>query len=130
MTGLTTFEADVMRYLLDGDHPLLARLREQASHTFVGSREYTGVGLFVNFESSHTSGFADVTLRFGDVIAKFPGFGEAGFVLFVDEGRLSMLEGYMYEGVWPDDVTEYALYYAGAGGMRDQLKLRQDLIRR
>ena len=33
----------------------------------------------------------------------------AGFVLFVDDGQLAMLEGFSYDGPWPQDIKEFSL---------------------
>jgi hypothetical protein len=35
----------------------------------------------------------------------------AGFLLYVDGGLLSMLEGYSYEEPWPDEIREFSVSY-------------------
>jgi len=50
----------------------------------------------------------------------------AGFVLYIEHGRLSMLEGYGYDDPWPNTITRYTLQYR-AGDNRDWDTLRKVL---
>ena len=111
-------EFAVLRKLLEGDHPVLASLRLQAEGLSVAAREKTGAGFFTKFATAVTSEPAPVNtgkLRFGDVEATISGLANgAGFLLYVDEGRLSMLEGYSYEEPWPNEVKDFSLRFANA----------------
>ena len=111
--GLEPLEAAVLAMLLTGDHPVLAALRDQLAVAAIARRERTGVGFFVDFAVPAAAPRASVcTLRFGDVEASLAGLAHgAGFVVFVDHGRLTMLEGYTYGEPWPSPVTEFALRY-------------------
>jgi hypothetical protein len=114
MRGLTEFEQAVVDKLLAGAHPTLAVLRTQAERARLISREYTGVGFYLDFEVppdaptlSSVAAFA-----FGDVEATIDGLQNgAGFVLFVEGGRLSMLEGYSYDEPWPAEARKFTLSY-------------------
>jgi hypothetical protein len=112
---LTAFEAAVLDKLLVGDERHLAILREQRRVLRVSAREYSGVGFFTDFElppdAPRLEGAPNI--RFGDVDADIVGLSHgAGFVLFVDHGLMTMLEGYTYVGPWPDDVTQFSLRYS------------------
>lgn len=114
MQGLNRFEQAVMDKLLAGDHPAMAILRAQAATARLVSREYSGVGFFCSFEvpaDAPTLG-AGGRLTIDDVNAEVTGLTHgAGFVLFVCDGRLDMLEGFSYDEPWPDDVSGFDLTY-------------------
>ena len=112
MNELTIFEKSVMAKLLCGSHPLLENLRNQLAQCRISSREHTEVGFFVNFDVETKLSYSDVNLEIGDVDAKIDGVQHGvGFVLFIRQGRLSMLEGYTYGEPYPKDITQYTLSY-------------------
>lgn len=112
--GLNEFEQAVLDKLLAGGAPLLIALREQASQATVSSRQYTGAGFYCSFELA-----PDVVplktpyeCEIGDVDASIDGLEHgAGFLVFVREGRLSMLEGYSYGEPWPAEIKNFRLRY-------------------
>jgi hypothetical protein len=114
MEGLNALEKAVLDMLLAGDHPMLAVLRIQAARGRLASRELSGVGFFCRFKFPaddptpvHRGGF-----HIGDVNADLAGLKHgAGFVLFVREGRLDMLEGYSYDEPWPASLGTFTLSY-------------------
>ena len=113
---LNELEWSVLKKLLDGDHPALKSLRAQLPHLTVMKREYTGAGFYSGFAVS------DATLRaplrpgrliFGDVEGSTPKLIHgAGFLLYIDDGRLHMLEAYSYEEAWPTETSEFSLQYS------------------
>jgi hypothetical protein len=116
MGYLTSFELDVMDKLLAGDHPVLAVLREQLRLAVVEHRKLTGVGFFVEFgvpSDVTAASVRDGRIHFGDVEAKVSGlkYG-AGFVLFIKDGKLQMLEGYSYDEPWPEEIESFELKYS------------------
>jgi hypothetical protein len=36
-----------------------------------------------------------------------------GLVLFVEEGRLALLEGFTYDDPWPDEIANYSIISGG-----------------
>ena|SRR5437764_588885 len=110
MTELTALESAVIDVLLPDDLPEAAILREQLRSARVSSREMTGVGFFTEFT---LSGDAPVlpenrSLHLGNVAATCPDVEHGmGFVLFVREGKITMLEGYTYDEPWPDELGEF-----------------------
>ena len=112
---LNDIERQVLRKLLDGEHPSLAALREQLAECAVRKREETGVGFFAELEVPTEAPRAPVkggSIRFGDVTAELQGleYG-AGFVLFIEDGQMQMLEGYTVDEPWPEDVRVVELKY-------------------
>ncbi len=107
MSKLTNLEDQVLQMFLRGDDEVLSVLRLQASHAGVSSRQMTGAGFFTNFEIP-----AEVprlktclTFKLGDVNGTADSVKHGlGFLLYVADGALSMLEGYTYDEPWPDEV--------------------------
>ena len=55
---------------------------------------------------------AGLGLKLGDVIAKIPGLEHgAGFLLYVDNGSITALEGYTFEEPWPVVIDKFTLTY-------------------
>jgi hypothetical protein len=114
MEGLIAFERAVLDKLLTGDHPVLIALRAQARKATVASREYTGAGFFCSFEVPPDAPLVNgrPNFHFGDVDATMGGLQRgAGFVLFVRNGRLDLLEGYSYDEPWPREIRNFELTY-------------------
>lgn len=113
MEDLSDFERAVLDKLLAGEHPALVTLREQARGARVVSREYTGVGFFITFDlAPDAPRLRQDKFHFGDVNAQVDGLEHgAGFVLFVQGGALSLLEGYTYAEDWPGEIGEFQLTY-------------------
>jgi hypothetical protein len=111
---LNALEQAVLDKLLAGDHPTLATLRAQAEKACLLSRELSGVGFFCSFqvppEAPRVEQFGD--FHIGDVNASVKGLAHgAGFVLFIRDGRLDMLEGFSYDEPWPDEIEQFTLSY-------------------
>jgi hypothetical protein len=122
--SLTEFEAAVMQMIVAGDHPAFEALRDQLASCRVSQRRFTGVGFFADLavdrsakrvpEPAHNARVSDVV---GDVAGLKHG---AGFVLFVSEGYMTVLEGFSYDEPWPEHIKGYELGYMS--GTRDLSK--------
>lgn len=113
--ALTPFERAVLSKLLDGDHPTLRVLREQARRATVGARRFSGAGFAIQLQVPDDAPRAPISARkqhFGDVAAAVPALQHgAGFVLFIDGGILSELEGYSYDEPWSEEPEQFEIYY-------------------
>lgn len=113
-SDLTPLEAGALKALLAGNGPLLAALRLQCVGLRVGKRELTGFGVFVELEVDSSAQAAIVTepsLQIGGVEAEIAGLHHgAGFVLFVEKGYLSLLEGFSYDEPWPEDTSSFKFH--------------------
>lgn len=114
--GLTALENSVLKKLLTGKNPVLAILREQFASCRLASREITGVGFHCDLEIS--GDVPRVPERFGDfhlsdVLARIDTIEiDVGFVLFVKQGGLILLEGHSYGEDWPlPNQFGYSLWY-------------------
>ena len=127
MENLTELETAVLAMILDGDHPVLRQLREQLASCHVKRREFTGVGFYTHLDVGDARPSGATPLRFGDVTAEIEGMAcGAGFLLFVEHGRLCMLEGYSFDEPWPSTVDKYRLKYMGGAG-RDWAAMQKAL---
>ncbi len=114
MEGLNELEQAVLRKLLSGDHPVLAALRVQAEKARLRDREFSGVGFFCMFELPVEAPILDDRARFeiSDVDGHVEGLEHgAGFVLFIRDGRIDMLEGFTYDEPWPRTIGKFELFY-------------------
>jgi hypothetical protein len=100
---LTQFEEVLLNKFLDGDHPVLAILRQQLATVSVTDRDYSPVGVNAHLAVSDrtprasppTFDLTDVAFQFED--AENPGHA----VLMVRDGALNELMVYNWTDVWP-----------------------------
>ncbi|MEM0985287.1 MAG: hypothetical protein AAGJ32_03480 [Pseudomonadota bacterium] len=88
---------------------MAANIGGQLDGLRVESREETGVGVFVNFYGAHAES-RGITTAITGVDAEDPdGSDSIGFVLFLKNGFVHMLEGFSYFGNWPNDLSGYQI---------------------
>lgn len=121
--NLNEIENLVLNKMLEGDHPSLAVLRDQAIGASVKTREMTGTGFFTEFKLSPNAKPLPALsgkIKIGDVLATAKGLrGGMGFILDINNGFIELLEGYTYDEPWPDQLDEVCLYYENP--TRDEL---------
>jgi len=115
--------------LLAGDDNVLSVLREQAKQATVRSREMTGVGFFTYFSVPPKAPRIPGTPKFQ--LTDVHGTADnvmhgVGFVLFVKDRALLLLEGFTYDEPWPGEITGLKLAYSG-GANRDMEEVRREL---
>ena len=95
--------ARLMPLLLEGEHPTLATLREQYACARISRLEWTGVGFFASFDVPQDVPLAEpARITGGNVVIDLDGMPDGGAcLLFVDEGKLALLEGYCFYDAWP-----------------------------
>jgi hypothetical protein len=115
MTNLTTLENRVLEMLLRGEDEVLTILRQQAKHVQVSSRKMTGAGFYSEFvvPPEVPRVVAPLKFKLGDVNGTADNVKHGlGFLLYVNEGTLSMLEGYTYDDPWPPEFRGLVLTYS------------------
>ena len=123
---LNQLEQDVLQMLLTGNDDTLAAIRNQLNLAKRKPRELSGVGFFTYCDVPQEAPRlpSNPSFAFGDVIAEVDGLQHgAGFVVFIDNGVLRMLEGYTYDEAWPQIVASYRLSYMNQA-CRDLQSLR------
>ena len=110
---LNEIETTAMDMLLAGEHPALKVLRDQLAVAEVADREFSGAGFFVDFRVPASSPRVDKgRLVIGDVYAELTGLEhDAGFLLFVTDGALDMLECFIVDDRWPSEPELVRAYY-------------------
>jgi hypothetical protein len=108
------FEHAVMQQLLEEETLINRLLREQYKKARVVKREFTGVGFFTNFEiPNNVLRITEPVERgYGNVICDINGIKDfGGFVLFIEKGVMTCLEGYTFYDEWPVVITSYNLHH-------------------
>lgn len=104
---LTNFEKEIIEAILkhERDRELADLLFEQYKHLLVKKREFTGVGFYTYFYIPEEGCILNknLNLKLGDIEAEIKGLKHgAGFILYINEGRITTLEGYCYDEKWPN----------------------------
>ena len=114
-------EKKALELLLAGEDPVLDVLRQQLSSATISSRQYTGVGYYLNFDLPHKrSGFQE-TINFrsrfciNDVgaVLKIGNYEQkVGLLFWVLDGYIDSLEAYTFgEENWPDNYDTFHVHY-------------------
>lgn len=125
---LSLLEKAVLEKILFGDLPEMIKLRRQIEQCAVVKRELTGFGFYTTFSVSEniprSPGF---DTKLGDVVGQIEGlcYG-AGFLLYIADGIIDMLEGYSYDEPWPLSFNKFQLKYT-KGEERDWVALKKSL---
>lgn len=105
----------VINMLLEGENDILSQLREQFENALVISEEDSEAGFFINFKVKETVNQSKLdTFHIGDVFGNYEDVKYAvGFILFVENGYISMLEGYVNAlDKWPkNDIAINLVYF-------------------
>jgi hypothetical protein len=111
--ALTALERAVLERILAGEDARCAALRRQLEACTVRERELTGVGSFTRLHVPPEVPrlVPPASFPIGDLEARIPGLARgAGFVLFVQDGALDLLEAYTYDEPWPPgDIASFSL---------------------
>jgi hypothetical protein len=126
--SLSLLEKAVLEKILSGDLPEMIKLRRQIEQCVVVKRELTGFGFYTTFSVSEdiprSPGF---DTKIGDVVGEIEGLRNgAGFLLYIADGIIDMLEGYSYDEHWPLSFKNFQLKYT-KGEERDWAALKKSL---
>lgn len=119
---------EVMKMLLAGNSAELEILRSQYDQSSIKSVELTGAGFYIDFDIPGSVQRLDKRchMYIGDLGGEVEGLEAGlGFILWIDDGAISSLEGYTYEEEFPEILTGYRLAYFG--GERDLESISQTL---
>src|ERR1700738_2068295 len=125
MEKMTNLERAVLEKLLAGKAPTFRTLFRQYQEGSVVKREMTGVGVYTYFSKPKQAPPlpGEPSFHCGDVHAELRGLeGGAGFLLTINGGYLYDLEGYCYDGAWPDDIELISLSYV-SGPERNEVEV-------
>ncbi|MBB6100039.1 hypothetical protein HNR42_003504 [Deinobacterium chartae] len=108
---LSSLELKVVAQILSEEASQYPELERQMATLVVQSREYTGTGVFINFRQPDPNarcGSCPDSMRLGQEVAAHLGSNKimAGFVLYVESGEITTLEGFTYGEAWPEDADD------------------------
>lgn len=109
----TELEKAVIGRMLDDRDLKPARTTVHFDKVTVSDREYTGVGFVTEFARSQELKLFDdgVSLRWGKTGARLNASKlETGYLVYVDDGYVTAVEGYTYGDPWPPQVEQIELY--------------------
>ena len=115
---LTPLEKAVLDAMLEGGGESFEAVRQQLAHATIAKREFSGVGFFTEFVVPVDAPVRRnlPSMEIGNVGAEFRSLQHgAGFVLFIRDGVVSMLEGYTYDEPWPTDTDEFRVHRQALG---------------
>lgn len=119
MAELTPLERAVLYEILSEDSAEHQTLRRQIEFAQVSRRDSTGVGFYtyISFENGILPIENRQEFSMGNVYAEI---GEdkisVGFLLYVKNGYLDCLEGYTFEGPWPQSAQEFTVLKSQSWG--------------
>ena len=111
MTGLTKLERDVLQNSLIGEHALLTLLRMQIIFVIVKIRTLSGVGFWTDLDlPDHVERCNNRSIFRLGCIGRIEGLeNPIGFIVLVEDGALSQIEGYTHAEDWPEKEFKYEL---------------------
>lgn len=106
------FENEVMLRIIKEDVKMEKMLHLQYITSNVLNREFTGYGFYTHFKVDSTYRLQEIKKTvLGNVHADINNLKYGvGFVLYINNGLIDMLECYTYDEKWPEDFKEYHLY--------------------
>lgn len=109
---LTRLERDVIAAFVSRSDPAMDGLRGQLDVCRIKARRFTGVGFFTDIVVPQRLAVAEIGRRvLSGMNAELDGlqYG-AGFLLFIEDGMLDMLEGFTYgDASWPNRIERYTI---------------------
>src|SRR5690349_12782706 len=109
----TPLEKAVLEMMLEKRGEPFDAVRQQLAHAAVSKREFNGAGFYTNFVVPPDAAVRrDLpSMEISDVGAEFPHMEHgAGFVLFIRDGVVTMLEGFTYDEPWPEKTDEFKIF--------------------
>ena len=107
---LSMFEKNVIKFILNSDAP---EYMPHMPYLMVSNRENTGVGCYIDlYYSDNDLTFYSEKKTLGQTVyAEIENLkGGAGFILYIDNGRITVLECFSHTSAcWPDSVINFSI---------------------
>lgn len=83
------------------------------SNISVKSRNFTGAGFFTDFNESQKLKISNnpESYKWGHLGAKLNLGIDTGYLPYIENGYVKSIEGYVYDGHWPENINEIQVYY-------------------
>jgi hypothetical protein len=106
---VTDFERSVLLAFGEVDSLPIRDFADQLENLTVSAREGTGAGQFIYFKNTSVRTNSVTAVISGVNGVSNDGSDHIGFLLFIDDGLIDALEGFSYEGDWPQDISSYRI---------------------
>jgi hypothetical protein len=113
MNPATEIEEAIIRRMLSDSALKPVRSTVDFSSVMVLDREFTGAGFLTEFSrKQELKLFPDgFSLRWGKVGARLNASKvETGYLVYIDDGFITSVEGYTYGDAWPTTIDQIELY--------------------
>ena len=104
------FEMDVLLTFCEANDFPHPDIKKQIQLLSVHKRENTGAGIYVYFKEDTGEPIDNEVKVTGVFAGRSPDSVDLGFILYLENGVVSMLEGFSYTAHWPADVSHYTIY--------------------
>ena len=112
-TELNSIEQKVLEFFLAKRRGSTPESGIGLNGIIVSSRDYSGVGFMTELDRSETLrvGSQTESYTWGDIGGKLNSSLESGYLVFVEKGHVSAIEGFVYgEAEWPQKIEEIEIY--------------------
>ena len=112
MIKMSDFEISVLNKFLEGQGKNVSMLRNQMQNLMVKNRQQSRSGVFIKFHQNNSIFALEDKNR--HVIEGVKGFANnikysIGFILYLENGMIDMLEAYTYDETWPEQLDKLKL---------------------
>ena len=78
----------------------------------ISKRTYTGNGFFtfINNDSKLKVSHEEKSYKWGKLGAKINNNCDVGFLIYIDNGYITTIEGYTYDIEWPNNIIDVEFY--------------------
>ena len=110
---LNRIESAALKRFLEVECPRVSLPEQVLGGLCLASREYTGTGFLTEIEKAPAAKVFEpgTSLRWSKLGARLDDEKlECGFLVYVDDGYLTGIEGYTYGEAWPGDIKSFEIY--------------------
>lgn len=111
MKSLSSFEEAVIRKFCEMNDLPINNLSDHVLHLQATNREFTGVGIYVELVSSLDAKGETEAVVTGISAEATDGRPMLGFILYLNESKPTLLEGFSYSDSWPTELDGYSLSF-------------------
>jgi hypothetical protein len=122
---LTAFENKIIKAILDNNIDKIANsISNQYYNLTVENRQHTGTGIYVHLASKIDFESNNINMHLGGIYAEIDGLiNGAGFVLYIKNGLISLLECFSYDEFWPtNELSTKHIYRVTKEGNLEQIE--------
>ena len=109
MKSLSQFEETIVRKFCEKNDLPISNLADHIPHLQATKHEYTRVGVYIDLESSFGAEGTSNEIVSGVLAEAADGRPALGFILYIENSKPKLIEGFSYSDRWPSDLDGYEL---------------------